>query len=67
VDRNGVSIMGPLNVASDLPYHASLMFSKNLQTFVEYILKDGKLVIDLEDAITGPMCVTHAGKVRERS
>ena len=67
VDRNGVSIMGPINVASDLPYHASLMFSKNLQTFVEYILKDGKLVIDLEDAITGPMCVTHAGKVRERS
>ncbi len=63
VDHNGVSIIGPINVASDLPYHASLMFSKNLQAFVEYILKDGKLNIDLEDAITGPMCVAHAGKV----
>jgi NAD/NADP transhydrogenase alpha subunit len=39
------------------------MFSKNVQTFVEYILKEGKLVIDLEDPITGPMCVTHLGKV----
>lgn len=67
VDHHGVSIIGPLNVASDLPYHASLMFSKNVQTFVEYILKDGTLNIDMEDAITGPMCVTHAGRVRARS
>jgi NAD(P) transhydrogenase subunit alpha len=40
------------------------MYSKNLQTFVEYILKDGQLQIDLNDPITGPMCVTHAGQVR---
>lgn len=63
VDRNGVSILGPINVPSEIPYHASQMFSKNVQTFVEYILKEGKLVIDLEDPITGPMCVTHLGKV----
>jgi NAD(P) transhydrogenase subunit alpha len=64
VDRNGVSVIGPLNVPSDIPYHASQMFSKNVQTFVEYILKDGQLQIDLEDPITGPMCVTHDGQVR---
>jgi len=40
------------------------MYSKNLQTFVEYILKEGQLQIDLNDPITGPMCVTHGGQVR---
>jgi len=64
VERGGVSVIGPLNVPSDLPYHASQMFSKNVQTFVEYILKDGALQLDLEDPITGPMCVTHDGQVR---
>ena len=64
IDRNGVTILGPINVPSDIPYHASQMFSKNVQTFVEYILKEGKLAIDLEDPITGPMCVTHLGEVR---
>jgi len=63
IDRNGVTILGPINVPSEIPYHASQMFSKNVQTFVEYILKEGKLVIDLGDPITGPMCVTHEGKV----
>jgi NAD(P) transhydrogenase subunit alpha len=63
VDRNGVTVLGPLNVPSEIPYHASQMFSKNVQTFVEYILKEGKLAIDLADPITGPMCVTHEGKV----
>ena len=63
VDRNGVTVLGPLNVPSEIPYHASQMFSKNVQTFVEHILKEGKLAIDLGDPITGPMCVTHEGKV----
>ena len=63
VEQNGVTILGPINLPSEIPYHASQMFSKNVQTFVEYILKEGKLVIDLEDPITGPMCVTHMGKV----
>jgi NAD(P) transhydrogenase subunit alpha len=64
VERNGVTVLGPLNVPSDIPYHASQMYSKNIQTFVEYILKEAKLSIDLNDPITGPMCVTHGGQVR---
>ena len=63
VERNGVTILGPLNVPSDIPYHASQMYSKNVQTFVEYIMKEGKLVLDLNDPITGPMCVTEGGVV----
>jgi NAD(P) transhydrogenase subunit alpha len=64
VERNGVTILGPINVPSDIPYHASQMYSKNVQTFVEYILKEGKLAIDLQDPITGPMCVASGGEVR---
>jgi NAD(P) transhydrogenase subunit alpha len=64
VERNGVTILGPINVPSDIPYHASQMYSKNIQTFVEYILKEGKLVVDLADPITGSMCVAAGGEVR---
>ncbi|HEX9893153.1 MAG TPA: Re/Si-specific NAD(P)(+) transhydrogenase subunit alpha [Gemmatimonadales bacterium] len=64
VEANGVRVMGPLNLPSQVPYHASAMYSKNVQTFVEYILKDGALQLDMNDPITGPMCVTHAGQVR---
>jgi NAD(P) transhydrogenase subunit alpha len=64
VVAHGVSIIGPANLPSHIPFHASTMYSKNLQTFVEYILKEGQLQIDLNDPITGPMCVTHGGQVR---
>jgi NAD/NADP transhydrogenase alpha subunit len=40
------------------------MYSKNVQTFVEYVVQDGALTVDLDDPITGPMCVTHGGQVR---
>jgi NAD/NADP transhydrogenase alpha subunit len=40
------------------------MYSRNVLTFVQYALKDGALTVDLADAITGPMCVTHAGELR---
>ncbi len=64
VRHHGVSILGPLDLPSQIPFHASTMYSKNVQTFVEYILKDGALQLSLEDPITGPMCVTHGGQVR---
>lgn len=64
VTVHGVTILGPLNLPADICQHASVMYSKNLQTFLEYVVKDGQLTIDLEDPITGPMCVTHAGLVR---
>ena len=64
VQRDGVLILGPMNLPSQLPYHASQMYSKNVQTFTEYLVKDGALAVDLEDPIVGPMCVTHGGQVR---
>jgi H+-translocating NAD(P) transhydrogenase subunit alpha len=47
-----------------VPLHASQMFSKNVLTLLQHLIKDGEVVIDLNDEITGPMCLTHAGQVR---
>ena len=61
---NGVIIAGPLNLPATMPLHASQMFSRNVLTLLQHLIKDGTSVIDLNDEITGPMCVTHAGQVR---
>jgi NAD(P) transhydrogenase subunit alpha len=62
--HEGVSVVGALNLPSSVPHHASLMFSKNVLTLLQHLIKDGNLVVNLEDEITGPMCVVHAGTVR---
>ena len=63
VDAGGVSILGPLNLPSSIPYHASQMYAKNIATFVKYLIKDGRLVLDREDEIVRETLVTHAGEV----
>ncbi|MHB1223935.1 MAG: NAD(P) transhydrogenase subunit alpha [Gemmatimonadaceae bacterium] len=52
---DGVTIIGPANLASTVPQHASQMFSRNVETFVKHLVKDGALVIDESDEITGAM------------
>ncbi len=64
VEANGVLILGPLNLASTVPVHASQMLNRNVLTLLQYLLRDGALAIDLDDEITGAMAVTHAGEVR---
>ncbi len=64
VEVGGVRVIGARNLPATVPLHASQMYSRNLLTFIEYLLKDGALAIDLDDPITGPMCLTHAGAVR---
>jgi NAD(P) transhydrogenase subunit alpha len=65
VVRNGVAILGPLNVASTLPYHASQMYARNISSFLLHIVKDGALGLDFNDEIIRDTCVTHAGEVRK--
>ena len=64
VVAGGVTILGPSNLPATVPYHASFMFSRNLQSLLEHAQKDGAFVVNLEDPILGPMCVTHDGAVR---
>jgi NAD(P) transhydrogenase subunit alpha len=59
VESGGVRILGPLNVPSMLPFHASQMFSKNVVTLLQHLIKDGALAIDMTDEITKAMAVTN--------
>jgi NAD(P) transhydrogenase subunit alpha len=63
VESGGVTIMGPLNLPSTIPYHASQMYAKNIATFLKYLIKDGKLALDRTDEIVRETLVTHAGEV----
>ncbi|MEO7965260.1 MAG: NAD(P)(+) transhydrogenase (Re/Si-specific) subunit alpha, partial [Gemmatimonadaceae bacterium] len=62
IEVNGVTIVGAVNVPSSVPYHASVMFSKNIFTLLQHITKDGALALDLNDEIVKPMCVAHDGR-----
>ena len=64
VVRNGVHVMGPANLPAEIPVHASQMFSKNVETLLKELVKDGELALDFEDEIVTATCVTHAGEVR---
>ena len=61
VRAHGVTILGPLNLPSQIPQHASLMYSRNLQALLDYLIQDGRLDIDRDDPIAGPMCLVHGG------
>lgn len=59
----GVTVLGPANLASTIPQHASLMYSRNLQNLLEYMVKDGRAVVAPDDPITGPMTVARGAAV----
>jgi NAD(P) transhydrogenase subunit alpha len=63
VETGGVSILGPLNLPSTIPYHASQMYAKNIATFLKYLIKDGQFALDREDEIVRETLVTRAGEV----
>ncbi len=63
IERDGVTIMAPLNLAASVPVHASQMYSRNVTAFLSLLIKDGDLKIDMNDDVIGPSCVTHEGKV----
>ncbi len=63
VVENGVTIAGPLNLATSIPYHASQMYSKNITNFLLHLVKDGTLQLDTEDEITSGTLVAKDGQV----
>jgi NAD(P) transhydrogenase subunit alpha len=63
VEHRGVRILGPLNLPSTIPYHASQMYARNIGTFLKYLVKDGKIALDREDEIVRETLVTHQGEV----
>jgi len=63
VERNGVTILAPTNLAATVPVHASQLYSRNVTSFLSLLIKEGELSIDMNDDVVGPSCVTHAGQV----
>jgi len=58
-----VTIIGPANLPSTVPYHASQMYAKNITTFLAHLVKEGKLELDMEDEITSGTLITRGGEV----
>jgi NAD(P) transhydrogenase subunit alpha len=63
VVAHGVTIIGWFNLASTVPYHASQMYARNVTAFLLYLIKDGKLQLNLEDEIVRDTLLTHGGEV----
>ena len=63
IEHNGVKIDGTLNLPSSMPIHASQLYAKNVSTFLTYMIKDGRLDLNLDDDIISGAMFTHNGKV----
>jgi len=63
VKEHGVMIIGAINLASSVPYHASQMYARNVTTFLTYLMKDGKLQLNTQDEIIRETMVTQGGEV----
>jgi NAD(P) transhydrogenase subunit alpha len=63
IEVNGVVVMGPVDLPSTIPYHASQMYAKNITAFLQNLVKDGQLRLNLEDPIIRDTLVAHKGEV----
>lgn len=67
VERHGVTIIAPLHIASELAYHSSQMYAKNLAALIALLTKDGQLNLDMKDDIIAAVTVTADGRIRNQA
>ena len=60
VERSAVTLVGLTNLPSTMPYHASTLYSRNVQALLLHLAPEGELTLDWNDEITSGACV--AGK-----
>lgn len=63
VVEHGVTIIGSINLASTVPYHASQMYARNVATFLLHLVKDGKLQLNPQDEIVRDTLMTQGGEI----
>jgi len=63
VVEHGVTIIGRINLATEVPYHASQMYARNVSAFLLHLVNDGKLRLDLNDEIIRETLVTQDGEI----
>ena len=61
--ERGVKIVGQINLASSVPYHTSQMYARNISAFLLYLVKEGKVRLDLSDEIIRETLLTRGGEV----
>ena len=63
VVKHGVTIIGAINLATGVPYHASQMYARNIMSFLMHLIKDQKLNLNLSDEIVRDTLLTHGGEI----
>ena len=63
VTHNGVTILGPTNLPSSMPYHASQLYARNVSALVQHLAPEGELKLDFDDEVTSGACVTRKDEV----
>ena len=63
VTHDGVTILGPTNLPSSMPYHASQLYARNVSALVQHLAPEGELQLDFDDEITSGACVTRKEEV----
>jgi NAD(P) transhydrogenase subunit alpha len=63
VEAHGVTIIGPANLPSTIPYHASMMYANNITAFLQNLVQNGEVRLNLEDPIIRDTLLTHKGEV----
>ena len=65
VIEGGVKVLGPRNLASEMPLPASQLYAKNLENLLGLMVsEEGELNIDFEDDIIAAACITHGGEIK---
>ncbi|QYX29860.1 Re/Si-specific NAD(P)(+) transhydrogenase subunit alpha [Sphaerospermopsis torques-reginae] len=63
---HGVTIIGPINLPSSMPVHASQLYSKNITALMQLLIKDKTLQVNFADDIVDAACVTYGGEIRNQ-
>src|SRR5947208_1685474 len=64
VEHNDVKIIGPLDLAAEMPEHASQLYARNVLALLELLVsKEGELQLDWEDEVLAGACITRGGEI----
>ena len=65
VSENGVKVIAPVNLPSEMAAHASQLYAKNVENLLGLLIgEEGELNLDFDDEIVAGACITHEGEIR---
>ena len=64
VSDNGVKVISPVNLPSDMAAHASQLYAKNIENLLGLLVQEGELKLDFDDEVIAGACITHDGEIK---